>query len=153
MEAKTTLYDVKRHKAASSQRSGKSNRQGWNVVHVKPGLFESGIIKTISGSCYGISATKMNRNYGYVEGVIISKKTKEMFPHAWNIDAKGRHVDFTKDPRKYIYIGKEIPADVVWKVARNSGYGWFSVLPHIDENYLECSIYDLVEEINLSQLT
>jgi len=153
METRTKLFDARRFEKTKPQRFLRPNTEGWKVVHVKPGIMESGAVRTLKGSCYGIAATKMNRNYGYVEGVIISKKNKELFPHAWNIDAKGRHVDFTKDPSKYTYIGKEIPAQVVWKTARNNGYGWFSVLPHIDENYLKCSIYELVEELNLSQLT
>lgn len=140
METKTKKFIARSVGKKRAQKSKKRIPRGWRVVQVKPGIIKSGNIKTVEGSCYGIAATKMNRNYGYVEGVIVSKETEEVIPHAWNIDKNGRHVDFTMNPQKFIYIGIEIPAQLVWKTAMNSGYGWFSVLPHINENELGCSI-------------
>jgi hypothetical protein len=82
------------------------------------------------GICYGNSALKMREGYGYVEGYVVNEKTGYKMSHAWNVDSNGIHVDFTlDDPENYDYFGVIIPDKIVYRVGRENGRIWYSVLP------------------------
>ena len=49
-----------------------------------------------NNACYANAAKMMiDRGYGYVEGFVNRKGIT--FAHAWNVDLKGNHIDFTLD--------------------------------------------------------
>jgi len=83
-------------------------------------------------SCYANAASKRSKGYGYVEGVITSKKTGFEISHAWNVDADGRHVDFTiMETDQYTYLGVVIPWPLISKVAFSTRPMWYTILPYL----------------------
>jgi len=83
-------------------------------------------------SCYGNAGSKRSKGYGYVEGIITSKKTGFEISHAWNVDADGRHVDFTiMETDQYTYLGVVIPWPLISEVAFSTKAEWYTVLPYL----------------------
>jgi hypothetical protein len=82
--------------------------------------------------CYSNAVSKRSKGYGYVEGVITSKKTGFEISHAWNVDADGRHVDFTiMETDQYTYLGVVIPWPLVSEVAFSTKPMWYTTLPYL----------------------
>jgi hypothetical protein len=83
-------------------------------------------------SCYANAVSKRSKGYGYVEGVITSKKTGFEISHAWNVDADGRHVDFTiMETDQYTYLGVVIPWPLISEVAFSTKPMWYTILPYL----------------------
>jgi len=83
-------------------------------------------------SCYRNAGSKLSKGYGYVEGVITSKKTGFEISHAWNVDADGRHVDFTiMDTDQYTYLGVVIPWPLISEIAFFTKAEWYTFLPYL----------------------
>jgi hypothetical protein len=93
--------------------------------------------KSPQGYCYDNAVRQMLAGYGYVEGFVVPKGESIRIAHAWNVDAKGNHFDFTfKDADKYDYYGIKIPDMTVLKTGFANGCVSFAVLPFIKENDL-----------------
>lgn len=77
-------------------------------------VVKNGKRKLKLGYCYYNSTKKMlHDGYGYVEGIVIDKKTGYRVAHAWNIK-NDEHIDFTiPNPDDYDYYGIIIPNNVV----------------------------------------
>lgn len=85
-----------------------------------------------SGSCYANAIKKMDEGYQYVEGLIIDRGSGQKISHAWNIDAKGNHIDFTIiNTDEYIYRGIIISEDILYAVGWKNGRIWYSCLPYL----------------------
>jgi hypothetical protein len=85
-----------------------------------------------SGSCYANAIEKMDAGYQYVEGVIIHKDSGQKISHAWNLDAKGRHIDFTIiNTDEYLYRGIIIPEDILYAVGWKNGRIRYCCLPYL----------------------
>jgi hypothetical protein len=84
------------------------------------------------GSCYSNSHSKREKGYEYVEGIIKDKITGMEISHAWNVDAKGHHFDFTLiDTDSYEYRGIIVPFSLRYQIAEKTGKVWYCVLPYI----------------------
>lgn len=76
-----------------------------------------------------------DHGYGYVEGIATNKKTNFTLAHAWNIDIYGNHVDMTiKDAENYIYLGIQIPIDIVKFMDRIKDETDKFILPFLELN-------------------
>jgi len=89
----------------------------------------------MAGACHGNSADMMRKGYGYVEGFITLKEEKgAKVAHAWNVDKKGNHIDFTlEDAERWDYFGLIIPNKIVYEVGAKRGHIWHCVIPFMDE--------------------
>jgi hypothetical protein len=84
-------------------------------------------------SCYANAIKKMNESYQYVEGVIIHRGSGQKISHAWNLDAKGSHIDFTIiNTDEYLYRGIIIPEDILYAVGWKNGRIWYCCLPYLE---------------------
>ena len=51
---------------------------------------------------------------------------------AWNVDADGRHVDFTiMDTDQYTYLGVVIPWPLISEIAFSTMAEWYTFLPYL----------------------
>lgn len=84
------------------------------------------------GNCYGNAILRMSDGFEYVEGIITNKETGFQISHAWNIDSKGNHIDFTIiDTQKYKYKGVVISKKLLYEIGKKNGGLWYCSLPYI----------------------
>jgi hypothetical protein len=85
-----------------------------------------------NGSCYPNAIAKTFQGFQYVEGIIISLDDGYRISHAWNVDAEGNHIDFTKrNNYRYEYFGVIIPKDLWHDVGKLNGQVLYCTLPYI----------------------
>jgi hypothetical protein len=88
--------------------------------------------KMKSGECYMNAIKKMERGFGYVEGVITDKLSGMKVNHAWNVNHLGQHFDFTiLNPHEYDYKGIIIPKFILYDVGYKNGCIWYCCLPYL----------------------
>lgn len=84
--------------------------------------------------CYRNAFRKTyRRQYQYVEGVIVHKKSGVKISHAWNINQEGNHVDFTiLNTYDYLYKGVILPGIIVSDVGFKNGCITDCCLPYLE---------------------
>lgn len=91
------------------------------------------------GKCYSNALNNLDKGYEYVEGYAASKTEGFPIQHAWNIDSKGKHLDFTLSDHSddYVYKGVVIPESLVYRVGHRNGFVWGPVLPFLTDDELQ----------------
>ena len=102
-----------------------------NDFDVFPPPKKSNMMKT--GSCYTNAIKKIDKGYQYVEGIITQKNSGRKISHAWNIDSKGKHIDFTLlETHEYLYKGVIIPKNILNDIGFKNGGIWYCSLPYLN---------------------